>query len=276
MANRAMLLALDSTDAPAEHDGMYPRGALLAANYSVPILWLSLFDTNGLLTWPGINDGPAFTAVVQPRSECIQRSHTRLADWNRRWPEVFADMSKPWLSYLGAVEGAYLAVWAEELSWMEGDESWAADLRTYLNSLDDQGSASFQEALSQSYLYPDGNRLEPSGTVGLAAAGYTWTRQAPWEEPDSGPLWQRCATSVPEWAENCGHQRSSTGTANVLRPGYAQAGPLPFDEFPSMKVAPARTRTTRWGALTARQRSCADSISLNAMTRPAAREPGLW
>ena len=41
-----------------------------------------------------------------------------------------------------------------------------------------------------------------------------------------------------------------------------------------MKVAPARTRATRWGALTARQRSCADSISLNAMASPAAREPG--
>src|SRR2546430_4621779 len=41
-----------------------------------------------------------------------------------------------------------------------------------------------------------------------------------------------------------------------------------------MKVAPARTRASRWGALTARQRSCADSMSLNAMARPAAREPG--
>ena len=41
-----------------------------------------------------------------------------------------------------------------------------------------------------------------------------------------------------------------------------------------MKVAPARTRATRWGAFTARQRSCADSISLNAIARPAAREPG--
>src|SRR5213082_739674 len=41
-----------------------------------------------------------------------------------------------------------------------------------------------------------------------------------------------------------------------------------------MNVAPARTRATRWGAFTARQRSCADSMSLNAMARPAAREPG--
>src|ERR1700722_553154 len=112
-----MLVALDSTDPLAGHDGMYPRGALLAANYSVPILWLSLFDTDGLVTWPGIH-GSSFTAVVQPRSECIRRSRARLADWSRRWPEVFGDMPGPWLSYLSAVERAYLAVWAEELSWI--------------------------------------------------------------------------------------------------------------------------------------------------------------
>src|SRR5260370_21093630 len=41
-----------------------------------------------------------------------------------------------------------------------------------------------------------------------------------------------------------------------------------------MKVAPARTRATRWGALTARQRSWADSMSLKAMASLAARDPG--
>lgn len=40
-----------------------------------------------------------------------------------------------------------------------------------------------------------------------------------------------------------------------------------------MKVAPARTSATSCGAFTARQRACADSISLNAIASPAAREP---
>jgi hypothetical protein len=177
-----MLLALDSADPPAEHDGMYPCGALLAANYSVPILWLSLFDTDGLVTWPG-SHGSTFTAVAQPGSECIERSRARLGDWSRRWPDVFGDMSGPWLSYLRAVERAYLAVWAEELSWMvDSDQAWAAELRGYLSCLDDPGSAGFHEALAQSYLYSDGSRLKPSGTVGLVSAGYTWARQAPWDE----------------------------------------------------------------------------------------------
>jgi hypothetical protein len=166
-----MLLALDSTDPPAGHDGMYPRGALLAANYSVPILWLSLFDTAGLVIWPGVHDS-GFTAVVQPRSECIERSRTRLGDWSRRWPDVFGDMSEPWLSFLSAVERAHLAVWAEELSWMvDSDETWAAELRGYLSCLDDPGSAGFRETLDQSYLCFDGGRLEPSGTAGLVTAG---------------------------------------------------------------------------------------------------------
>lgn len=177
-----MLLALDSADPPAEHDGMYPRGALLAANYSVPILWLSLFDTDGLVTWPGIH-GSTFTTVVQPRSECIERSRARLGDWSHRWPEVFGDMSEPWLSYLRAVERAYLAVWAEELSWMvDSDRTWGAELRGYLSCLDDPGSADFHEALNQSYLDSDRSRLEPFDTIGLVTAGYTWARQAPWEE----------------------------------------------------------------------------------------------
>lgn len=67
------------------------------------------------VTWPG-SHGSTFTAVAQPRSECIERSRTRLGDWSRRWPDVFGDMSGPWLSYVHAVERAYLAVLAEQLS----------------------------------------------------------------------------------------------------------------------------------------------------------------
>ena len=186
-----MLLALDSAGPPAEHDGMYPLDALLAANYSVPILWLSLFGIDGLVTWPGI-EGPAFTGVVQPRGECIERSRTRLGDWSRRWPEVFDDMSGPWLSYLAGIERAYLAVWAEELSRMaDNDGEWAAELRGYLSSLDDPGSAGFRKALAQSYLHPDGSQLEPAGDVGVVTAGYSWEGQAPWEEAEPGSILER-------------------------------------------------------------------------------------
>ena len=44
--------------------------------------------------------------------------------------------------------------------------------------------------------------------------------------------------------------------------------------LPFLKRAPARTRATRWGAFTARQRAWADSSSLNAIAIPAARDPG--
>lgn len=108
MANRALLLALDSTDPPWDHDGRYFRDALLGANYQVPLLWLSLFDADGLVTWPGIHDGSPFTALIQPRGECVERSRTRLKDWSHRWPQVFGDLSGPWLGYAGTVRDAYL------------------------------------------------------------------------------------------------------------------------------------------------------------------------
>ena len=44
--------------------------------------------------------------------------------------------------------------------------------------------------------------------------------------------------------------------------------------LPRWKVAPARTRATRFGAFTVRHRDCAALITLNAIARPAAREPG--
>lgn len=44
--------------------------------------------------------------------------------------------------------------------------------------------------------------------------------------------------------------------------------------LPFLNTAPARASATRWGALTARHRVCADSMSLNAIATPAAREPG--
>lgn len=44
--------------------------------------------------------------------------------------------------------------------------------------------------------------------------------------------------------------------------------------MPFLKVAPARTRATRWGALTARHLAWADSMSLKAIVMPAALEPG--
>jgi hypothetical protein len=44
--------------------------------------------------------------------------------------------------------------------------------------------------------------------------------------------------------------------------------------LPFLNTAPARTSATRWGALKARHRVCADSMSLNAVATPAAREPG--
>src|SRR5262245_17783475 len=180
-----------STDPSWDHDGRYLRGALLGANASVPILWLSLFDTDGLVTWPSIHDGSPCMAVIQPTSECIERSRTRLEGWNRRWPQVFAGISEPWLGYVGAVQDTYLAIWAEELTWFYREEEregrWAAELRADLRCLDDPESAEFRQKLVQLGLESD-DRFEPDYFVGVQTAGYTWARQAPWEGAGHGPF----------------------------------------------------------------------------------------
>jgi hypothetical protein len=46
------------------------------------------------------------------------------------------------------------------------------------------------------------------------------------------------------------------------------------DEFAVPEPRASADRATRWGALTARQRAWADSMSLKAIATPAAREPG--
>ena len=63
--------------------------------------------------------------------------------------------------------------------------------------------------------------------------------------------------------------------------GERQAAPFIVDESTGRSMslafsntAPARTRATRCGAFTARQRASAASISLNATASPAPREPG--
>ena len=48
-----------------------------------------------------------------------------------------------------------------------------------------------------------------------------------------------------------------------------------FDEFVLLELRAGADGATRWGALTARHLACADSMSLNAIAPPAAREPGL-
>lgn len=207
-----------STDPPWDHDGRYFRDALLGANYSVPILWLSLFDTDGLVTWPSIHGGSPYTAVIQPTSGCIERSRTRLEDWTRRWPEVFRDMSELWLSYVGAVEAAYLAVWAEEISGMTGDEEWATNLRAYLSGLDDPESAGFRKALAQSYLSSSGKGLEPFDKLGLITAGYTWARQAKWEGQATA---RSSRTSI---IPDAGYVRDDHRTEQPLMPPDVRAG----------------------------------------------------
>ena len=101
----------------------------------------------------------------------------------------------------------------------------------------------------------------------LRAAGATWARrQAAW--------WQlfghHCLSARPVIASP---QRPAVVVVYELHAATVSASGR-STTTPSRKIVPARTTATRWGALTALQRVWADSISLNAMARPAALDPG--
>ena len=88
---------------------------------------------------------------------------------------------------------------------------------------------------------------------------------------DGAPGWLHLAVLWAIWnrviVKTCGSACHATCWWSPDSSGRSTS--LPFS-----KVAPARTRATRCGALTARQRRWADSMSLNAMAMPAARDPG--
>ena len=180
MANRVLLLGLDATDPPSEYE---PPDGLLGANYSVPILWLSLFSAADLVQWPSALDPTTYTALIGPRELCRARSRDRLSQWVARWPEL-GTIANLWLELIRTASCAFLGVWTEEISDMSGDDDWAATLRSYLGGLDDLDSADFREALAQSYLGVDASgHLSPTeeGSLGLLAGGYAWSHPAPWD-----------------------------------------------------------------------------------------------
>ena len=83
------------------------------------------------------------------------------------------------------------------------------------------------------------------------------------------PAWSLHAADRVDGPRFRGHRRAAVslgGLGGASWPGRSASLPL-------TKVAPARTSATRCGALTIRQRRCADSISLNAIASPAAFDP---
>jgi hypothetical protein len=135
MANRALLLAMVTPDPPKEYE---PGDAVLGANVSIPLFWLSLFDTSSPVLWPcTLADNDGYTALVSPQRDCVARSRDRLSRWKSRWPHQIGDLSATWLDFVEQLGCAFLGVWTEEISDMTGDIVWQHMLRSYLAGLDD-------------------------------------------------------------------------------------------------------------------------------------------
>jgi hypothetical protein len=184
MSNRALLLAADSPEPPADYE---PAHAILGANYSAPLLWLSLFDATEIVSWPSTLDSTrAYAAVVGRRDPCLARTRSRIARWNAQWPRTFHDIGPAWLDFISARRGQFFAIWTEELAEMaDSNDEWLRTFTSYLETLDDPAAPSFAEVLAQSYLTidPDGTRLVGTSDDPLLvlAAGHSWAVHAPWE-----------------------------------------------------------------------------------------------
>jgi hypothetical protein len=158
--------------------------ALLASNYSIPILWLSMFGIDDVTMWRSTLEPEDYAGLFAPTTECLARSRTRVARWSATWPTVFADIGRMWIAFLESIDTPFLGVWTEEISGMSGHEEFVGELEGYLGGLDDSGSEGFVAALRQSYFdVLPGSPIEVGATddLGVIAAGYEWDLVPPWK-----------------------------------------------------------------------------------------------
>jgi hypothetical protein len=182
VANRTLLLVTDSANPP----GYEPKEGLLGANYSVPILWLSLFTVDDLVSWPStVDSGSEYAAVLGRRHQCITRSRRRFLEWSRLW-RPFEELGRAWMGFLERCPGEFISIWTEELAWMyESVDQWSETFSSWLNALDNPRGQDFTDVMEQSYLTVDSSGELIGMTespLGLLAGGYSWSAQAPWPE----------------------------------------------------------------------------------------------
>lgn len=184
VANVTLLIASNSPDPPSEYE---PSEALLGANYSVPLLWLSMFASADIVLWTSTVDPTlSYAAAVGHHDGCIKRSRDRIAEWTRLWPETFGELGPIWIDFVERRREPFFAVWTEELGEMyDSPEVWTQTFTNYLDALDQPDGPGFVEVLAQSYLSIEapGRRLVATneGSVGLLCAGYSWGVHTPWE-----------------------------------------------------------------------------------------------
>jgi uncharacterized protein (TIGR02246 family) len=110
---------------------------------------------------------------------------------------------------------------------------------------------------------PDGTRISPTGTTTAVARQSADGRGGSPSSTVKGQL------GLP----GGGQQSSPLVDGRSPQAGCAAFASSRSTRTPFWNRVPARTRATRWGALTAGQRSWADSMSLNVRAKVAARDP---
>jgi hypothetical protein len=189
MANRPFLMAHDSAD-PA--NGVSGTAKILAAaNYQIPLLWLSLFDSEDVkaVEMPIEKaDGSESTAPVPtlhaPIESARARYESRRALLLARLPVGLHTHVDEWERLLATVKHAFVQIDVAEI-WMMFDPPEFDDaIRRHLPAFE-LGGAPWREVCAQAGLerYADSDDLtfDPA-VVRFGLRGFQWEEPVPWAD----------------------------------------------------------------------------------------------
>lgn len=181
MANRAYLLEADS--ASPSQDDPSAENALLAASYSVPVLWYALFDDGCILSLESVTENTShqvYPYLVSTKTNAWQRYLARRQILLNIFPPKFASLFGMWESFLAAIKSEYIHLDLFEIYILDGSGGFSAHVKRCVAAADssDGTSARWTELLDQALIDP---RDIAASTEDHKLAGYGWGRSAPWE-----------------------------------------------------------------------------------------------
>jgi hypothetical protein len=180
MANRSFLLELDEpADFPTDYE---PPTALAGANYSVPLLWLTLFGSEDVVSVPtSLEPDEHYSALIAATDVAVQRSRRRVERLRHPGLGIPTQTLDAWLAYLATIETRWVAVATEQVVEMYSDNAaWSDELHNTIGSLDGTDEALSRLVAQQGVATSTGGD-DPYPEVAAILCGYSWTKPVPWE-----------------------------------------------------------------------------------------------
>jgi hypothetical protein len=183
MANRAYLYATP-TSGPINPDEHEP---LLAANYQIPICWLSGFDESNIVIRevemcdadgnPTESDRIPF--LIASRELALQRSLEREPTIFQIVPSELRTHHQEWIGFLQGLPECFIQLDLSELWAMVDSETFAESLHRDLCAFQESRREAWAELLEQATISADDGSYDPA-TVRYGMRGYPWSATLAW------------------------------------------------------------------------------------------------